>query len=347
MAHIRSGIGLSFDDVLLVPQRGTLDSRDKANIHSWAAGAWGINIPICSSPMSTVTEWEMARRMSELGGVGFIHRFMSVEDQVEHYGKATTRSQSSKGFPNVSETHWAGCAIGISEGYGRINKLFVGGCRLYCIDIAHGHSESTATWYGGLDAEIKHHSTFVSGSIATAEGATFLVKEVGLDALRVGIGNGSACSTRESTGAGVPQITALMEISEAVKGLKSKSGMPIRIISCGGIRNAGDIVKALASGADSVMCGNLLAGADESPQPGTYYGEASGVKTRFRSRYIEGVAGTVEPTGGVAGTIEKLVDGIRSGISYCGATSIKSLREKAEFIQVAPGVKEESRTRIS
>ncbi len=324
-------MGLSFDDVLLVPQYSEVLSRDDVLTTTWLAGNWSMTIPIVSSPMDTVTGSRMAGAMWKAGGTGIINRFMDIADQVMLYKAA----HQPDGLVFKSD---AGCAIGVNEGYERLDRLFDSGCRLFCIDIAHGDSLAIENFVDAIPTDIRHHSSFIMGSVATGAGAERLW-ELGADAIRVGIGNGGACSTRSKTGAGVPQLTALLESREALSGKTTPKHSPPRIISCGGIRTSGDIVKALAAGADSVMLGRLLAGADESPYPGTYRGAS------ISGRYDEGAELLVPRTGPVAGTLDLLMQGVRSGMSYSGAKNLGELHERAEFIQTAPGVAEESKVR--
>jgi len=279
--------------------------------------------------MPTVTSYAMAIAMWNAGGTGIIHRFNTVKEQVELYKLASVRLDGEL----VNETD-AGCAVGVNEGYERIEALYEAGCRIFCVDVAHGDSVYTGGYMGGLDPDLKLHSNFILGSIVSPEGAERAITW-GADAIRVGIGNGSACTTRGHTGFGIPQITALQRVREAVQPYKNKNGLPIRVISCGGHRSAGDVVKSLAAGADSVILGGMLAGASESPTPGKYVGAAHG------ERYDEGIAGTVPRTGPVQGTLDKIMEGVRSGISYGGAKSIPELQQNAEFMQVAPGTARE------
>lgn len=360
MTKIREEVGLSFDDVLLVPQKGKVKSRNDVDLATHLGGDFWLRNPVVASPMSTVCDSVLARRLSELGGIGIIHRFMSVEDQVSHYKKATKPNDvTAMGIVNDgyrANDHWAGCAVGISDKnakkktgtYDRIKALHKAGCRLFAVDIAHGFSDNTSRFMELLPNDISHSCTFISGSVATAGAARFCY-ETGFDTIRVGIGNGAACSTRRETGVGVPQLTALMEISEELEGVKSKNGTPVRLISCGGIRHGSDAVKAIAAGASTIILGSYLAGCNESPLPGKYYGEAS-VEAQDSSKkdvkYIEGESGTVKTTGSLEATLAPLLSGIRSGISYSGASSIVGLQENAEFIITAPGVANETAVRL-
>jgi IMP dehydrogenase/GMP reductase len=182
-------------------------------------------------------------------------------------------------------------------------------------------------------------SLLIVGNVATAEAANELATKVGgIAAIKVGIGPGAACTTREVTGFGVPQLTAIMDVADALR------GTGIKIIADGGIKSSGDIVKALAAGADTVMLGRLLAGADESPHPGLYWGMAS---YRVNGHHApEGVEGVVERTGPVGRTIKQLAWGIKSGVSYGGGTDLDGLRRNAEFVRVTPLSMGESGTRL-
>ena len=201
------------------------------------------------------------------------------------------------------------------------------------IDVAHADSESVVefvTW-------IKHEdnlSWIIVGNIATKEAVREL-EYAGADALKVGIGPGAACTTREVTGAGRAQLTAIMECAAVAN---------VPLIADGGIRNSGDIVKALAAGASTVMLGRLLAGCYESPVPGSYWGNASAQMNGHRAP--EGTAGNVALTGSLEDTLKPLLWGLRSGISYAGAKSVNDLAAAAVFERVAGGVAAESGVRI-
>lgn len=323
---INTSVALSFDDVLLVPKYSTLAKRSHADISSAIVHGISLPVPIVAAPMSCVTEAKMAHAMNEAGGYSIIHRMMSIEDQVKQWWSGP--------FPEDWWTNRMAAAIGINEGYDRFSALFKAGCRQFCLDIAHAHHNSVEQFIKKLHLE---EIFLMAGNVATPEGAVFLA-ELGVNSIKVGIGPGAACTTREVTGFGVPQLTAIMEVAEAV----SDSG--ISVIADGGIRDSGDIVKALAAGADAVMLGRLLAGSQESPFPGLYFGMAS---KRINGHHApEGVEGKVPYTGPVSDTIERLAWGIKSGLSYAGANNLKELRENAEFRLVSPMSLAESKARI-
>jgi len=306
---------LSFDDILLIPKLGILEHRKDASLKIRLAKSINIDLPFLSAPMPAVTEKKLADEMNRLGGAGIIHRFMTKEEQFEHI---------NGGF------NWA--ATGIDKD--RVDYLYRRGVRRFCLDIAHAHSDSAGRFLNWAKTRCPY-SIWIAGNVATAEGAEFL-EENGADAVKVGIGPGSACTTRIVTGFGVPQLTAIKECYDAVSG-------PTTIIADGGIRNSGDIVKCLAFGADAVMIGGLFAKALEAPNNGTYYGAASSKVNRHRAP--EGIefqiSGEREPLEDI---VKRLAWGVRSGISYAGGTCISDLRE-AEYIILSPGAQRESFSR--
>lgn len=318
---------LTFDDVLLVPKQGVLEHRADADISSELYRGFKLEIPIISANMPSVTEHHMARAMWDSGGFGILHRFNTVEENIEEYCMAA-----------IGGTRNIGTSFGYRN-WSRVDSLHEVGCRIFCLDVAHGDHELTI-------AHIKYfkdfypYSKLIVGNVATFFAACRLA-EAGADAIKVGVGPGAACRTREVTGFGVPQLSAIIEVSR----IKLKKYYPdVRIIADGGIKNSGDIVKALAAGADTVMIGSLLAGCDEAPNPGEYYGNASEYINGHRAP--EGSYGKVERKGLVKDVIKELAWGIRSGISYGGATNIAELRENAEFIQVTAAGQLENKTRI-
>lgn len=243
-----------------------------------------------------------------------------------------------------------GAAVGISfDREARIEALLKAGADCIIIDTAHGHSK------GVLDAVKSTKKSFncqlIAGNIATAEAAEALIK-AGVDAVKVGVGPGSICTTRIVTGIGVPQITA---VSECVKVAKKKN---IPVISDGGIKFSGDITKALAAGAESIMIGGLFAGTDESPGETILYqgrtfkvyrgmGSIESMKKGSKDRYFqddveselklvpEGIEGRVSHKGPLSSTIYQLVGGLKAGMGYCGALTIPELYEKARFVKIS------------
>lgn len=329
-----SRIGLTYDDILLVPRKSEVRSRRNPNLDAKITKTKSLKIPIISANMDTVTEADMAIAMNELGGLGIIHRFLSIEKQVEH-----VRQVKESGATIIS------ASIGVNDDYKeRAKALVEAGVNLMTIDIAHGHSVQmleTLKYLKDTFAGIE----VIAGNISTPDAAQELI-EAGADSLKVGIGPGSMCSTRIITGCGVPQLTAVAFCAE----VGDAYGVPV--IADGGIKSSGDIVKALAAGAQTVMLGNLLAGTIETPgdiKSGrkTYRGMASkAAQVSWRGVLPEGMAPEGEATkvpvkGHVRDVVLELCGGIRSGMSYLNAETIADLQTNARFIQItAHGVHE-------
>lgn len=319
--------GLTFDDVLLVPKHGILSSRKDADISSELVAGLKLEVPIVAANMPSVVGSDMASAMYFAGGYAIFPRF----GQYENVNTLTTSLSYGLTYRKAK----AGVSFGYRD-WSRVDAAYEFGSRVFCLDIAHGDHELTIK-------HIEYFKTYYSdcklivGNVATFEGAARLI-ETGIDAIKVGVGPGAACRTREVTGFGVPQLTAIINVARELE------GSDVKIIADGGIKNSGDIVKALAAGADTVMIGSLLAGCDEAPNPGEYYGNASEKVNGHRAP--EGVHGTVERKGSVEDVIKELAWGIRSGISYGGATNIQELRQNAEFIQVTAAGQYESQVRI-
>jgi IMP dehydrogenase len=314
---------LTYDDVLLAPRLGILDSRDDASTKALLGGT-ALNAPILSAPMSSVTELDMAQAMADAGGMGIIHRFMPIQDQVAMVSKVNGL---------------VGAAVGIADGLDRAGALLETGIHVIVVDVAHAHSLSTLHFVESLKTAYGPDVDLIVGSVATYQGARD-VFSAGADVARVGIGSGAACSTRAATGVGQPQLLAVMAARRAAQEVGKF------VVADGGIKTSGDMVKALAAGADCVMIGSLLAGCPEAPEPGLYYGEASEA-TNHSTEYVEGAVGTVPLTASATIMVRRWLAGIRSGISYCGARDLQGLRDSAEFLKVSPATYQiESAVRI-
>lgn len=467
--------GLTFDDVLLVPKKTAVRSRKDVHTRTKLTRGRELNIPIVSAPMDTVTEHAMAITMARAGGIGVIHRFMSIEQQVEEVlkvkrsesividqpyslnGKETLRKAKDlmahrevsgllilndqgklegiltsrdilferdlkkpirevmtplkdmvtappntslqdaerilhkhkieklplvdqegklrglitsrdilnrEQYPNTSKDEkgrlMVGAAIGVKSDFmERAKALHEAGADVLVLDIAHAHSDVALEVIQTVKKTISS-TQLIAGNVATSEGTADLIR-AGADAVKVGIGSGSICITRIVTGAGVPQLTAIMECTKVA----DEAGVPI--IADGGIRNSGDITKAIAAGASTVMVGGLLAGTEESPgmtvmREGRKYKLVRGMASVAASYdrlgresnqpelesvgalldYVpEGVEAFVPFKGSASELINQLVGGLRSGLSYCGATEISQLRGKGEFVKMSPaGLKE-------
>lgn len=318
--------GLTFDDVLLVPKHSKIPSRSQIDLSVELGKGIKLRIPIISANMKHVTEIQMARAIADLGGMAILHRFNLIGEQISMLISA----KSSQGL--------VGAAIGVQEeDKERAAALVDHGCRVLCIDVAHGDHDNCIRMTEHI-AKAYPQVLLISGNVATRIGALRL-NEAGADVIKVGIGGGSLCTTRIETGNGVPQLTALEDVYEALNDRRYETlDWKLKIISDGGIRRAGDIVKALCF-SDAVMLGNLLAGTDEAPGnivylDGQRYKEYAGSSTH-KTNNIEGVSSLVPTKGPVKSIIEKLLDGIRSGCSYQGAKNLDELKENPEFISVS------------
>lgn len=311
---------LSYDDVLLQPQFGVLETRSKADLRSILIDYWLLDMPIVSAPMSSVTETSMAVEMNRLGGLGIIHRFTSARLWMVQEAKCNL-----------------GVAVGLNDPidfyYDVLSAKGTDQKVAFVLDVAHADSLAVMKYCLDLKTDISE-ITLIVGNIATGQAAAQL-ESVGVDAVKVGIGPGAACTTRTVTGFGVPQLTAIMDVRE---------GTNLPIIADGGIKNSGDIVKAIAAGANTVMLGKLLAGADESPSPGKYWGMASAKENGHKAP--EGIEGTVPKTGPVEDTIKSLLWGVRSGVSYAGFASLISFAGNGTFLKVSPLAALETSTRL-
>lgn len=470
---VRTDFGLTFDDVLLVPHRSSIQSRKDVSTDTWLVPGIRLSIPIISSNMDTVTETRMAIAMAQLGGIGILHRFMTIEQQTDcvlrvkrseslivespltispevsvekarqrmadvgvgglvvidndnHLlGLVTNRDVllapdndipiskvmtprerlviASKDetleearrklyehriekLPLVdAEGHLAGlitaqdivkiqkhpnatkdgrghlrvgAAVGARlEDLERAASCVAAGVDILVVDIAHGHSDHVINMVHNLKQRFPS-VPIITGNVATAQGVRDLV-EAGADAVKVGVGSGSICTTRVVTGFGVPQLSAIMECADVGRALN------VPIIADGGIRNSGDLTKSLAAGASTVMIGSLLAGTDESPgatvirQDRRYKivrGMAS-LSANMDRRKLEkselaieewgevvpeGVEAIVPYKGALVDVLYQLVGGLRSGLSYAGACSIEELWQVAEFIRITPSGVQES-----
>ena len=328
--------GLTFDDVLLVPQKSDVRSRRDPNLETSMTSKTRLRIPFISANMDTITESEMCLAMAELGGLGILHRFMSPQEQVQQ-----VQILKGKGLAIIS------ASVGVGEeSLQRAELLVTAGVTHLTLDIAHGHSVQMMETLSALKK--KHpHVQFIAGNVATPQATRDLI-EVGADAIKVGIGPGSMCTTRIITGCGIPQLTAIALCAAEAK----KHQIPI--IADGGLKTSGDIVKALAAGAQSVMLGSLLSGTLETPGEikngrKLYRGMASkSAQVSWRGGVPEGMAPEGESTtvavkGRVRDVILELSGGLRSGMSYLNASTIDEITERAFFIEMTAAGSFESR----
>ena len=359
-------LGLTFDDVLLVPQRTRAKSRKDVDVSSKLTKRIDIKIPIISSNTPWCTEAAMGIAMAELGGIGIIHRMTTLEIQAALVEKVKSTVIDQTLFPlasvDANKQPLVGAAIGTKDDYlERAKQLVDHGVDILVVDIAHGHADYALDVISKFKA-LYPHVDIIGGNVATAEGVSDLI-EAGADAVKVGIGPGGVCTTRLVAGAGVPQLTAIIECATAAR----KQGIPI--IADGGIRTSGDIAKAIGAGASTVMLGSMLAGTDESAaQLVEIDGNLYKISTGFPSlgveltlkgirneeiteeevkEYVpEGVDATFEYKGSVADVLTQLVGGLRSGMSYSGSLSVAEFWEKARFIQVSAAGQAENKPHV-
>lgn len=330
------GRGLTFDDVLIVPAKSDVRSRRDPQLTSQLTKNFQIETPIISANMDTITESDMAIAMNKMGGIGIIHRFMNIEQQIDEVKKV-----AKSGAKIIS------ASIGVGDDFKqRTKSLIDAGVNILTIDIAHGHSVQmmeTMKWLKDTYPKVD----LIAGNLATPEAARDLI-EAGADAIKVGIGPGSMCTTRIITGCGIPQLTAIALCAEVASDYK------VPVIADGGMRTSGDLVKAFAAGASSIMLGSMLSGTIETPGEikngrKQYRGMASkAAQVSWRGGVPEGMAPEGESTmvnvkGHVKDVILEITGGIRSGMSYVNATSISEIKEKARFIEMSSNGVSESR----
>jgi IMP dehydrogenase len=332
-------LGLSYNDVLLVPQYSDIESRLDVDLSTQITPHVKLKIPLISSNMSTVTNAELAIELGKLGGLGVIPRFMSAEEEADIISDVKKRNGL------------VGAAIGERENpIERAELVVKAGADILFLDVAHGFMEKTLRTTRQLKEHFGKSVDIVSGNVATMEAAEALFKS-GADCVKVGIGPGSTCTTRVETGCGVPQITAILDSAKAAKKYK-------RTLICdGGMENSGDIVKGLAAGSAAVMTGHLFAGAKEAAgkvvkKNRKLYKEYNGstslseklrqlknMGSKLPVNYIKQIEGveTLVPYGGpLSDVVEKLTANIRSGFSYLGARNINELWQNAHFIRISP-----------
>lgn len=329
LMRLVSGEGLTFDDVLLVPQYTTLNSRHEPDVSAKIEN-YNFRIPVIAAPMDKVCGPEMCIALGRLGGLGILHRFMDIGDQVRGAEKIK------------SEDLVTACALGYKDLDERTRALLPF-ADILLLDVANGHTEHMNEAIMFLR---QFEKPIIAGNIATAEAARDYNKW-GVDVYRVGIGPGAFCQTRSVTGCGIPQLTAIDYV---------RSATDRTIIADGGITKSGDITKALAAGANFVMLGNLLAGTEETPgdvfvdERGQKYKVCRGMASREANGRTdvagEGITIKVPYKGPVESLINDLVMGLKSGMSYMGARDIDELQRNALFIKITSNGRYESADRI-
>jgi IMP dehydrogenase len=329
MAKFSKSTGYTFDDVVLIPQRSNIKSRSQVDISSCLdhGGYVCLETPIISANMDTITEDKMAIAMHEAGGLGILHRYTNVYQTKKWI--CTIKTKGAIAIPSIGIS---------SEDIDKALAYLDCGASGICVDIAYANNYHALNFIEKLAGLMLMYKPgiLIAGNVCTANGAQNLIGS-GANIIKVGVGNGSLCTTRVVTGHGVPQLTALSEIDAYRKNNK----YDFAIISDGGCKNSGDIVKALACGADACMSGNLFAGCDETPGEiidgfKHYQGMASrraqeGFKGLVNNSMPEGVDRKVKAKGPVKNIMQQLAGGIRSGLSYSGAHNLFELRNNAEF----------------
>lgn len=323
----------TYDDVYTVPKYSEIFHRGGISLETRLSRNYKLRTPIVASPMDTVCEYQMAAKLGELGGIGFIHRFISIEKQAAMVDM-------------LNENYTAGAAIGVTGDYmDRAKALIKAGVNVLLLDVAHGDHLLTKSALSELKSYIKSQDLsypvdIIAGNVATADAVRHLV-DWGADGIRCGIGGGSMCSTRVQTSCGVPNITAILDCC-----YNDAFYNDIPIMADGGIRTSGDMVKALACGASTIMLGSLLAGTTETPgeiikdgskMMKSYRGSASYESKLLRGEKpsnIEGAATVVPYKGDLEPLYQSWIDGIKSGLSYSGVGNLEQFRNRAEFVVV-------------
>ena len=329
---------LTFDDVTLAPKYSDI-LPSEVDTSIILSKFLKLKIPLLTSAMDTITESKMAIAIAKAGGIGIIHRNLNIKKQVQEIKKVKKQNLL------------VGAAVGAgSNELARAKAILKEGINMIVVDTAHGHTKKVSEMIKFIKKEKNSKTALCAGNIATAEAARYLDK-LGVDIIKVGIGPGSICTTRLVAGIGVPQLTAILNVRNAIK--KSK----VKIISDGGIKYSGDLAKAFAAGADAVMIGSLFAGTDETPgklikKNGKLFKSFRGMgsvgamnkgsadryfqsKQKDNSKYVpEGVEGLAKYKGKVSKVIFKLVGGLRSSMGYLGSKQIKYLRKKPQFIKI-------------
>lgn len=350
MAKILEKDALTFDDVLLVPQYSEI-TPDMADVSTKLTNTFKMNVPFLSAAMDTVSEHKLVTALALTGGLGVIHKNMSIADQAKEVEMVKNyefdSEKNKRALIDKKGRLCVGAAIGVTaDMMDRVYVLMDAGVDVFVLDSAHGDSKNIINAIKNLRLEYPSME-LIAGNVATYEGALDLMK-AGASAVKVGMGPGSICTTRIIAGIGVPQLQAVMDCARASK------EMNVPIIADGGIKYSGDVVKALAAGANTVMLGGLFATCEEAP--GDIY-ESNGKKYRtYRGmgsieamakgstdRYFqtghkkfvaEGVQGIVEVKTTVEELVFQLIGGLKAGMGYCGSKDIPTLQEKGTFIKI-------------
>ena len=328
----------TYDDILMVPSYSHWESRKVVDISMRCkTGKLALDLPLMTANMDTITETDMANFIGSKGGIGVLHRYMSIEDNVSMF-KACQ-------YPVIVSV---GCA---KQDLQRAEALRDAGAQYFNVDVAHAHAKYVGRTLKHIREMVGDSACIMAGNVATYAGADYLAS-CSADIVKVGIGGGSVCTTRIKTGFGVPNLTAI----------KNCARVDRSVVADGGIRYAGDIVKALAFGADFVMVGSMLAGTRPTPGPAVskkdpqgrdlkvkiYRGMASSeVQKDYHGgiaewKTAEGVATDVAYREDEDDIIADIIGGLRSGLTYGGAATIEELQRKLDYIEITPAGRMES-----
>jgi len=329
---------LTFDDVALAPKYSEI-LPSEVDTSIVLTKFLKLKIPLLSSAMDTVTESKMAIAIGKAGGIGVIHRNLTIKKQIEEIKKVKKQKLN------------VGAAVGAGpDEFKRAEAILKENIDMIVVDTAHGHTKKVSEIIKFIKNKKNKKTALCAGNIATSAAAKFLNK-LGVDIIKVGIGPGSICTTRLVAGIGVPQLSAILNVRN---GVKNKN---IKIISDGGIKYSGDLAKAFAAGADAVMIGSLFAGTDEAPgkiikRNGKLFKSFRGMgsvgamnkgsadryfqsKQKDTSKYVpEGVEGLAKYKGRANDVIYKLIGGLKSSMGYLGSRQIKYLRDKPQFVKI-------------
>ncbi len=337
---ITRNVGLTYDDVLLMPRHCEITSRSIPDLSTRLTKNKTMKLPFIAANMDTVSETEMALKMAELGGHAILHRFMSTEDQVVMLKALREKKESGLDI-------YLSASVGVKEeGMARADALVEAGAEILTLDIAHGDSVMMLETLDYIKKKYPQVDV-IAGNVAMPDGVERFIN-AGADAVKVGIGPGSMCTTRIITGCGVPQLTAVALCVEVA----SKHDIPV--IADGGIKTSGDIVKAFAAGAETVMLGSMLAGTLETPGElkggmKKYRGMASkDAQVSWRGNMQKGMAAEGESRmiackGSVENVIDELAGGVRSGMTYLNATKLSDIQTQALFMEMSSNGIVESR----
>jgi len=329
---------ITYDDILMVPSYNHWESRRVVDISMRCkTGKLSLELPLLTTNMDTITGSAMANYIGAKGGIGVLHRYLSIQDNVSMFKECR--------YPVFVSI---GCS---QEDLERTEALRDAGANLYCVDVAHAHAKYVGRTLKQIRTMLGEDACIMAGNVATYAGADYLAAS-GADIVKVGIGGGSVCTTRIKTGFGVPNLTAIKNCARVGRS----------VVADGGIRYPGDIVKALAFGADFVMVGSMLAGTRPTPGPvetresptgetikvKTYRGMASSeVQKDYYGglaewKTSEGVATEVPYREDEDEIIADIIGGLRSGLTYGGAATIGELQRKLDFIEITPAGRMES-----